>query len=44
MKASFRDYIHTLRKNDELIEVSKSVDLRNVAALVAKRVFEERGI
>ncbi|HME62450.1 MAG TPA: UbiD family decarboxylase, partial [Candidatus Binatia bacterium] len=36
MKASFRDYIHTLRKNDELIEVSKSVDLRNVAALVAK--------
>ena len=36
MKASFRDYIHTLRKNDELIEVSKAVDLRNVAALVAK--------
>ena len=36
MKASFRDYINTLRKNDELVEISKSVDLRNVAALVAQ--------
>ena len=36
MKASFRDYINTLRKNDELIEIHKPVDLRNVAALVAQ--------
>ena len=36
MKASFRDYINTLRKNDELIEIDKPVDLRNVAALVAQ--------
>ena len=36
MKASFRDYINTLRKNDELVEISKCVDLRNVAALVAQ--------
>ncbi|MSP37144.1 MAG: UbiD family decarboxylase [Deltaproteobacteria bacterium] len=36
MKASFRDYIDTLRKNDELLEISKPVDLRDVAALVAQ--------
>jgi 2,5-furandicarboxylate decarboxylase 1 len=36
MKASFRDYINTLRKNDELIEITKAVDLRAVAALVAQ--------
>src|SRR5512145_3136886 len=36
MKASFRDYIHTLRKNGELLEIDKPVDLRNVAALVAQ--------
>ncbi len=36
MKASFRDYINTLRKNDELLEIHKPVDLRNVAALVAQ--------
>ena len=36
MKASFRDYINTLRKNDELLEINKAVDLRNVAALVAQ--------
>jgi len=36
MKASFRDYIDTLRKNDELLEIKKTVDLRNVAALVAQ--------
>src|SRR5215510_5124232 len=36
MKASFRDYLTTLRQNDELLEISKPVDLRNVAALVAQ--------
>jgi 2,5-furandicarboxylate decarboxylase 1 len=36
MKASFRDYINILRKNDELSEISKPVDLRDVAALVAQ--------
>src|SRR6185295_19459949 len=36
MKASFRNYVNTLRKNDELIEITKPVDLRNVAALVAQ--------
>src|SRR5215470_11047023 len=36
MKASFRDYINTLRKNDEVLEITKPVDLRNVAALVAQ--------
>ncbi|MGH7768788.1 MAG: UbiD family decarboxylase [Candidatus Binatia bacterium] len=34
MEASFRDYLQTLRKNGELLEISKPVDLRNVAALV----------
>jgi 2,5-furandicarboxylate decarboxylase 1 len=36
MKASFRDYINTLRKNDELLKIDKPVDLRDVAALVAQ--------
>lgn len=36
MKASFRDYVNTLRKNDELLEIEKPVDLRNLAALVAQ--------
>ena len=36
MKASFRDYINTLRRNDEMLEIAKSVDLRDVAALVAQ--------
>jgi 2,5-furandicarboxylate decarboxylase 1 len=36
MKASFRDYLETLRKNDELLEITKPVDLRDVAALVAQ--------
>ena len=36
MKASFRDYIDTLRQNDELLEITKPVDLRDVAALVAQ--------
>lgn len=36
MKAIFRDYINILRKNDELLEISKAVDLRDVAALVAQ--------
>jgi 2,5-furandicarboxylate decarboxylase 1 len=36
MKASFRDYVKTLRDNDELIEIQKPVDLRNAAALVAQ--------
>ena len=36
MKASFRDYVSTLRKNDELLEISKPVDLRDIAALVAQ--------
>src|SRR3972149_370974 len=34
MGASFREFVATCRKNGELIEISKSVDLRNVAALV----------
>jgi 2,5-furandicarboxylate decarboxylase 1 len=33
METSFRDYVQTLRKHDELLEISKPVDLRNVAAL-----------
>ena len=36
MKASFRDYIEILRKNNELLEITKPVDLRDVAALVAQ--------
>lgn len=36
MKASFRDYVNTLQKNDELLEIHKPVDLRDVAALVAQ--------
>jgi 2,5-furandicarboxylate decarboxylase 1 len=34
MKASFRDYVNLLRKNEELLEINKPVDLRDVAALV----------
>jgi 2,5-furandicarboxylate decarboxylase 1 len=34
METSFRGYLQTLRKHDELLEISKPVDLRNVAALV----------
>lgn len=36
MRASFRDYVNLLRKNDELLEIAKPVDLRDVAALVAQ--------
>ena len=36
MRASFRDYINILRKNNELLEIAKPVDLRNVAALVSQ--------
>ena len=34
MAANFREYLQTLRKHDELTEISRPVDLRNVAALV----------
>jgi 2,5-furandicarboxylate decarboxylase 1 len=34
MTANFRDYIDTLKKNDELTVISKTTDLRDVAALV----------
>jgi 2,5-furandicarboxylate decarboxylase 1 len=34
MKASFRDYVNQLRKSDELLEINRPVDLRDVAALV----------
>ncbi len=34
MGVSFRDYLQVLRENDELLEISKPIDLRNVAALV----------
>lgn len=34
MGASFRDFVATCRKNDELIEISRPIDLRNIAALV----------
>jgi 2,5-furandicarboxylate decarboxylase 1 len=36
MKATFRDYVDTLRQADELLEITKPIDLRNVAALVAQ--------
>lgn len=36
MQASFREYINTLADNDELLEITKRVDLRDVAALVAQ--------
>jgi 2,5-furandicarboxylate decarboxylase 1 len=36
MKASFRDYVDTLRRHEELLEIVKPVDLRDVAALVAR--------
>ena len=31
MKASFRDYIAALSNNDELLEITKPVDLRDVS-------------
>ncbi len=34
METSFRGFLQTLRKHDELLEISQPVDLRNVAALV----------
>jgi 2,5-furandicarboxylate decarboxylase 1 len=34
MQASFRDYVNLLRQNDELLEINRPVDLRDVAALV----------
>src|SRR5918996_434146 len=34
MAASFRTYLETLKRNDELSVVSKAIDLRDVAALV----------
>jgi 2,5-furandicarboxylate decarboxylase 1 len=34
MAANFRDYLDTLKKNDELTIISKPTDLRDVAALV----------
>jgi len=34
MAAGFREFLQTLREHDELMEISKPVDLRNVAALV----------
>jgi 2,5-furandicarboxylate decarboxylase 1 len=34
MEISFRGYLQTLREHDELLEISKRVDLRDVAALV----------
>jgi 2,5-furandicarboxylate decarboxylase 1 len=34
MAADFRAYLDTLKKNDELTEISKPTDLRDVAALV----------
>src|SRR4030095_9009346 len=36
MKASFRDYINALRSHGELLDVTRPVDLRDVAALVAQ--------
>ena len=36
MKATFRDYISALANHDELLEISRPVDLRDVAALVAQ--------
>ena len=34
MSASFRDFLQTLRKNGELMEITKPVDPRNIAAFV----------
>ena len=34
MGVSFREYLQVLRENDELLEISKPIDLRNIAALV----------
>ena len=40
MKASFRDYIDTLRNNDELLEIAKPVDLRDVAADIFRKMLQ----
>ncbi|MBI4490783.1 MAG: UbiD family decarboxylase [Deltaproteobacteria bacterium] len=34
MSASFRGFLQTLREHNELIEISKPIDLSNIAALV----------
>src|SRR5574341_250449 len=34
MSANLRDFLQTLRAHDELLEIRKAIDLRNVAALV----------
>ena len=34
MGVSFRDYLQVLRENNELLDISKPIDLRNIAALV----------
>ncbi len=34
MGVGFRDFLQMLRENDELMEISKPIDLRNIAALV----------
>ena len=34
MGVSFREYLQVLRENDELLEISQPIDLRNIAALV----------
>ncbi|MBI4528348.1 MAG: UbiD family decarboxylase [Deltaproteobacteria bacterium] len=34
MSADFRDFLQSLRAHDELLEIKKAIDLRNVAALV----------
>jgi len=36
MAASFRNYLADLKKNDELIDIAKPTDPRNIAALVAQ--------
>src|SRR3972149_5762529 len=36
MAASFRSYLAELKKNDELIDIAKPTDPRNIAALVAQ--------
>ena len=35
MSGTFREFLDVLRENDELIDINKPVDLRNVAALTA---------
>jgi len=36
MTVDFRQFLQSLRENDELLEISQPVDLRNIAALVAQ--------